>query len=274
VGVLFLVCRKVEDVVALSQRRTQLLGRLRHRKTREREGLVLVEGLRAVSEALAAGAETTFVVSSPRLTALDGGTTLLEVLASRGVEADLVDDKTMAGLADTENSQGVLLVCRQPAPDRGSVSAGSRTLVLDALQDPGNVGTLVRAATAFALDAVVVLDGSADPWGAKAVRSSAGTSFRLPILQMKCEEALSFFGEQSVPLLVADASGDRVTRWRSPSGWALVVGNEGAGPREALVSAATAVVSVPMPGPAESLNAGVAGSILLYALTQEDAGAQ
>lgn len=252
----------------LSQRRAQLLGRLRQRKTREREGLVLVEGIRAVEEALSAGAEATFAVTAPRLLSLAGGEELRDALARSGVETVETDDAGLAHLADTEHPQGVLLVCRQPDSDAAAVRSQARLLVLDALQDPGNVGTLIRAATAFALDGVVVLDGTADPWGAKAVRASAGMVFRVPLVQTTWDEALARFRGVGVPLLVADAKGADVTDVPREGGWALAVGNEGAGPRDELRHEAAAVVRIPMPGPAESLNAGVAGSILLYALTR------
>lgn len=252
----------------LSQRRLQLIGRLRYRKTREREGLVLVEGIRAVAEAVAAGAEAVFAVASPRLATLAGGEALLDALTRAGVETARTDDTELAHLADTEHPQGILLVCREPRARPDLVRPGAQLLVLDALQDPGNVGTLVRAATAFALDGVVVLDGTADPWGTKAVRASAGMVFRVPLLQVDWEDALAALRAAGLPLLVADAEGADVGAVPRGEGWALAVGNEGAGPRVAVRHGAAAVVRIPMPGPAESLNAGVAGSILLYALTR------
>lgn len=256
----------------LSQRRAQVVGRLRQRKTREREGLVLVEGLRAVAEALAAGARASFAVVSPRLSLLDGGNELLAALARDAVEVAEVDDAELTRLSDTEHPQGVLLVCRQPAGSDEAFVPGARLLVLDGIQDPGNVGTLVRAATAFAVDGVVALDGTADPWGAKAVRASAGMVFRRPLVQVAAGDALRRLGDAGIPVLVADASGVDVEGVDVPGGWALAVGNEGAGPRPDVRGAAFATVRIPMPGAAESLNAGVAGSILLYALTRERPG--
>ena len=255
--------------MGLSQRRRQILGRLRHRKTREREGLVLVEGVRAVREALAAGAVARFAVASPALDRLEEGRAARAALARAGVEVDAVDDREVAELADTGHPQGVLLVCAEPTAAADAVRAGGRYLVLDAVQDPGNVGTLMRTATAFDVDAVVVLDGTADPWGAKAVRASAGMVFHRPVLQRGGEDAVALLRAAGVPLLVADATGSDVAEAVPPGGWALVVANEGAGPREALRRAADRLVRVPMPGPAESLNAAVAGALLLYALTRE-----
>lgn len=255
--------------MSLSQRRTHLVGRLRHRKTREREGLVLVEGIRSVGEALKAGGEPQFAVVSPRLETLAWGTDLLSTLRSRMVEIERVGDTELESLADTERPQGVLVVFRQPDRGEAALVAEGRYLVLDAVQDPGNVGTLVRAATAFRLDGVVALDGTADPWGPKAVRSSAGMVFRTPVVQAGAEEAVGLLAGADVPVLVADASGTDVATLPPQKSWAIVVGNEGAGVRESLRAASRRAVRIPMPGPAESLNAGVAGAILLYALTRE-----
>lgn len=255
--------------MSLSQRRTQLLGRLRHRKTREREGLVLVEGVRSVLEVLKAGADPVFAVVSPRLETLAWGADLLATLHRVVEDVERLGDAELDALADTERPQGVLLVCRQRTWDAAGLEAGGRYLVLDAVQDPGNVGTLVRAATAFDLDGVIALDGTADPWGPKAVRSSAGMAFRVPVALAGAEEAVEALARSAVPLLVADASGVDVAEVSEPGSWAIAVGNEGAGTRETLRLGASRSVRIPMPGPAESLNAGVAGAILLYALTRE-----
>lgn len=257
------------EAVALSQRRRGILGRLLRRKTREREGLVLVEGVRAVGEALAAGAASRFAVTSPALDELEGGVAVRTALSRSGVEVDVVEDREFAGLSATERPQGVLLVCTQPAADAGVVRAGGRYLVLDAVQDPGNVGTLVRTATAFDLDAVLVLDGTADPWGPKAVRASAGMVFRRPLVQRDADSAVALLDGVGVRLLVADVAGRDIEEAATSDGWALVVANEGAGPRGALRDAAGERVRISMPGPAESLNAAVAGALLLYALTRE-----
>jgi TrmH family RNA methyltransferase len=254
--------------MALSQRRSQLLGRLRHRKTREREAQVLVEGVRAVGEALAAGAEVVFACVSPRLGGVAGGAALGEALRASGVEVAGLADDELSRQADTEHPQGVLLVCREPRHDLASLASGGRYLLLDALQDPGNVGTLIRAAVAFDLDAILALDGTADPWSPKAVRASAGMLFRLPVHGVGASRAVELAREGGVELLVAAADGTDVTRVRPSAGWALAVGNEGAGVRDELRAACARTVAIRMAASAESLNAGVAGAILLHALTR------
>lgn len=258
--------------MALSQRRRLLIGRLRRRKTRVREGAVLVEGVRAVGEALDGGADLRFAVHSPRLEGTEDGERLLARLTALGVDTQGVDDAELDELSDTEHGQGVLAVCAEPSFPEPVVHTDGRYLVLDAIQDPGNLGTLVRVARAFALDGVLALDGTVDPWGPKAVRASAGMVFYLPVLTLASSDALSALAAAGVPVLVADASGEDVCTVRGHRAWALVVGNEGAGPRPEVLSAGARAVRVEMPGGGESLNAAVAGAILLYALTDATPG--
>ena len=257
----------------LSQRRSLLVQRLRKRKTREREGLGLVEGVRAVREALCSGADVRFVVYSPRLTSTREGVDLTERLAAAGPPIVEVDDGELEALADTLHPQGVLAVCAEPRLDPGVVGDRRCYLVLDGVQDPGNVGTLVRAALAFGVDAVVALGGTADPWGAKAVRASVGMAFRIPVLTFAIDDLLAKLAEESVAVLVADPGGMDVAALPVPDRWALVMGNEGVGVSDHVRAACRHRVKIPMPGDAESLNVGVAGSVLLYALTRESSSA-
>lgn len=255
----------------LSQRRAKLLKRLHVNKLRAREDLVLVEGVRAVVEAMDAGASVAFFAVSPRLESTEAGRGLLTRLrggSAGGGDVVEVADAEMAELADTEHPQGVVAVADEPrAGIDAFVRAGARILVLDALQDPGNVGTLVRSAVAFSFDGVVALDGTTDPWGSKAVRAAAGTTFRIPTVRAKADETLDALRREGLPILAASAEGS--TGVDAPlGGFALVVGNEGAGVRREVREAADQTVAVAMTGPAESLNAGIAGSILMSQFTR------
>jgi TrmH family RNA methyltransferase len=128
------------------------------------------------------------------------------------------------------------------------------------------VGTLVRAAAAFGMEGVIALDGTVDPFNPKAVRAAAGALFRAPVVRMPWERAEAELRARG-PLLVADMAGRAVGGVRPSGSWTLVVGSEASGPRPAVRAAATDTVAIPMRGGVESLNAGIAGAILLYALT-------
>jgi TrmH family RNA methyltransferase len=186
-------------------------------------------------------------------------------------DVEEIVEEEMQELAGTETPQGILLVAEEPRPDVAPIwsDARARVVVLDGLQDPGNVGTLIRVAAAFDCSAVVALEGTSDPWSPKALRAAAGTTFRLPVLQ----EAWSVVRERldgwSGALLLADAGGKPVGSVTGSEPWALVLGAEGSGCRPDVRARADATVSVPMPGGVESLNVGVAGALLLYELTRD-----
>jgi TrmH family RNA methyltransferase len=252
----------------LSQRRAALVAKLRVHKSRAREGAVLVEGVRAVAEALDAGVDVRFAATSPRLETSDRGGVLARRLAPFDVTE--VEDGELTRFSDTEHHQGVLLVCDEPMASIDRIAPAGRYLVLDGVQDPGNAGTLVRAAVAFGLDAVICLDGTTDVWSAKSVRAAAGLTFRLPVARAPAAEVVERLRSQRIPILVADVRGEDVDASRFDHGFALVVGNEGGGVRGEIAESASAAVAVRMPGPAESLNVAMAGSILLHALTREN----
>lgn len=263
--------------MALSRRREALFRRLHDRRTRERDGLFLVEGVRGAEEALAGDAEIRAGLFSPDLEGTGAGRSVLARLRAAGVALDAVGREEMARAVCTETPQGVALACVEPRWSLDALASDTsrarpRILVLDAVQDPGNCGTLVRAAAAFGLDGVVALDGTVDPWNPKSVRAAAGGVFRTRLVREAWAGLAAWLDRRGLPLLAGEADGDDVERARPGPGWVLAVGNEGGGLRKEVRRRADHVVAIPMPGTAESLNVAVAGSILLYALTRPHGG--
>lgn len=255
--------------MALSETRRRLVARLHRRKTRQREGLVLVEGARAATEALSNGARPRFVLQLPEAPA-STSEDLADCLA--GVpDVQEVTPEEMRVLSGTETPQGLILVVEEPMADPGEVWANrdARIVLLDGVQDPGNVGTLVRVSAAFGCTALVALDGTADPWSPKAVRASAGTAFRIPLLRERWAETTRRLDGWSGQLFRADAGGRGVAGVSASTPWALALGGEGDGCRRELSERANATVSIPMPGGVDSLNVGIAGALLLYELTRD-----
>lgn len=258
-----------------SRAEQKLIRGLHRRKVREEEGLFLAEGVRVVEELLTSELPLRFAVVSPGLKTTERGRELVRALEARA-PIRRVDDRQLDALAGTETPQGVLAVAEIPRRelDQVEVRAASTVLVLDAVQDPGNFGTMIRTADALGVDLVAALPGTVDPWNPKSVRAAAGASFRLPIVASEWAPLLEWLRDGDFALYGADADGIDIEEVRLPSRRALVVGNEGVGLGEAVRATVDEVVAIPVEPHAESLNVAVAAGILLYLLTRRDRGAE
>jgi TrmH family RNA methyltransferase len=230
-------------------------------RARRERGEFLAEGVRVVRDALVAGARPRRVLVAPEiLTRVRGGADLLRELAPLGpIE---LGASAFGAIADAESPQGVVAVFPIETVSL-SAGLGPLLLVLDGLQDPGNLGTIVRSAVGSGVVETLVVRGGADPFGPKAVRAAAGALFRVRIARPSDEELVAALRGRR--LWLAEAEGgqryDRVD-WRQPS--ALAIGSEASGASAELRGLAGGRVSIPLRSGLESLNAGVAASILLF----------
>jgi TrmH family RNA methyltransferase len=192
----------------------------------------------------------------------------VRVLRDRRVEVAEVGPHEFASAAQTESPQGVLAIAEIPTLSLGQVPVGSpfRLLVLDAVQDPGNVGALLRTAAALGVDATAALPGTVDLWNAKVVRSAMGAHFRHPALSCGWAQIDALCAAHEVPIWAADAGGSPVGTRAAPPRLALVVGNEGNGISEPARQRADQLVGITIAADVESLNVAVATGILLYEL--------
>lgn len=175
----------------------------------------------------------------------------------------VVSNKMFESLSSTKTPQTIICVCKNK--DYGIESAGN-SLVLDNLQDPGNVGTLIRSAVAFGFNDIYVI-GGADPFSDKVVRSSAGTILKAHVHRVDYGGFELNKSKIADNFLVADMKGTNLNNFRLPKGRiSVIIGNEGNGVSEQMFALATAKISIPMMPAVESLNAGVAGSIIMQKL--------
>lgn len=246
----------------LSRSQRTLLRALGRRKGREEHGLFLVEGPRLLPELLRSPLRTVLVAHVPGALG-DGEESLLREASRAGAECVETTPDELADLADTETPQGILAVAL--VPDRGEeVLEEPSLLVFDAVQDPGNLGTLLRTAEALGVGGALSLPGTVDTWNPKVVRASAGSVFRLPVLSLERERATRALGRRGFRIWAADPDGIPVDRWEpAPARLALVLGNEGRGVSAAMLEAASRRVRVPVAGRVESLNVAVAGALLV-----------
>lgn len=243
----------------------------RDRKVREETGLAHMEGVRLVEEALAAGVEVCYLLHTPDLADRPRGAALLRAAADAGVPLHPVTPEALERAADTRAPQGVVGVFR-PRPWRLTDLGPGLVLVLDGLQDPGNLGTAIRSLEAMGGGGAVAA-GGVDPYNPKVVRGAMGSLFRLPVVKLAVGEALDGLRAAGRRIYLAEAGG-ALTPWSVDlsRGAAVVVGSEAAGPSPEARARAEGVISIPMAGPTESLNAGVAASLLAYeAMRQQGA---
>ncbi len=254
-----------EIITSRDNSHVKWLRSLRERRGRDSSDAFLVEGPRAVEQALASGAEPIaiawcedFLSSSDRVEALvrraPGGTRTLEM-----------GPRAFSSIADTVHTQGVVAAFPRFHWHLGALSPlGSLALVLDRVSDPGNVGTLLRSAAAVGADAVLLSRGSADPYNPKVVRASAGAIFAVRFAVLDWEEIAAAVGD--LPGRYAAVAGAERAYYEADltTGCAILIGNEAAGLSAEALALATEPLRIPMRSGVESLNAGVAGSLFLF----------
>jgi TrmH family RNA methyltransferase len=219
---------------------------------------IAVEGLHLTEEAVKSGLRlhTVFV--------RDGNEGLLEQLAIGNAEVLIVTEEVFDSATLTEHPQGIAALVEAPRFTVEAMFHGKPLVVIAAsLQDPGNLGTLVRSAEAFGATGMILLPGTVSLWNAKTLRASSGSAFRLPVVALTAEDAFAALREHGVRVFAAVArDGASEADLRGAS--ALLIGNEGSGLPDAWIAQADARVTIPLPGAVESLNAAIAGSVLLY----------
>lgn len=241
---------------------------LRRRKARERQALFVAEGVRSVEELLRSPLVVRGVLTAPQLADAPRGRALLDQITGSSIDHSAVKEAEFRSAAQTDSPQGVLAMAEIPARSLAGFSGISplRLLILDAIQDPGNVGTILRTAAALGVDATVALPGTVDLWNAKVVRAAMGAHFHSSAFHTTPDDLFAFLESESLPLWAAEAAGQSIEAMQPPSRLALAVGNEGSGLSSSVRERAAATVSVPITASVESLNVAVATAICLYQL--------
>ncbi len=231
-------------------------------------GLVAIEGETLLQEALRSGLPIKTIFLSERLDP--------PAWLPRGIELLYLTDEVFASVVDTQHPQGIAALLLPPTWEFEAALAARRSnapllLIAAAVQDPGNLGTLIRSAEAFAATAVLTTMGTVSEWNPKALRASAGSVFRVPVVQITSAQ-LTALKSRGIRILAAVAPNSEsphtspiaVATADLTGPCALMIGNEGAGLSADLLDLADERITIPTPGGIESLNAAVAGSLLLY----------
>ena len=234
-------------------------------------GLVGIEGPNLLAEAIRAGLRIAAVFVA------QGSERLLDAVALPSeTEILLLPPELLAGVMTTETPQAIAALVYPPDWHWEQLWESNEcfplVLVLAGLQDPGNLGTILRSAEAFGATGVVSLPGTVSEWNPKAVRASAGSLFRMPVVRHDPYECIRLLREAGLKIWVADPVGAQdAGNVDLASGVALIIGNEGNGVPRDIAARADGAITIPCPGPVESLNASVAASVLLYEASRQRA---
>ena len=222
------------------------------RREREQTGLFVADGTKLLQEAVRYYPGLDTVILS------DG----VEVQVPDHVKVIRVPEEVMASISPMETPQGALFLCR--LPEKRAFRPQSGMLLLDGIQDPGNIGTILRTADALDIP-VALLEGCADPYSHKVVRSSMGAVFRTPVVQTTWEEAKAACSQVGIPIAVTALSDKaRDLRTATLDRMAVVIGSEGRGVRQEVLAAADVELIIPMNPHCESLNAAIAAAIVMW----------
>lgn len=234
--------------------------KLDQRKEREKTQSYLIEGFHLVEEAIKSKADILeFLIQE------DIDTPLLE-------EVDIskhrfLSEEAAKAIQQTETSQGIFAVIKMPT-EKPITQVSAPYLFLDHVQDPGNVGTMIRTADAAGFEGVILGEGCADVYNDKTLRSAQGSHFHLAVFQEDLENMIHSFKKMNLPVY-GTALDPKANSYQEvdPTGpFALIMGNEGQGMSDTLLSQTTANLYIPLKGQAESLNVGVAAGILMFSL--------
>lgn len=231
-------------------------------------GLIFIEGLRLAEEACHSKLTVELCFTDHQAEGDARMSALLTRLEKGGVPVLTTTPDIIRTLSDTVQSQGIILIARRPLGEAVGLLKGESTLLLglDRLQDPGNVGTLIRTAEAAGVGGIVSLKGSADAFSPKVLRSSMGSAFRLPLLEnATAEDLYSLQSDQGIQMVAAAGDGEMDYTdydWQQPT--LLLLGNEGGGVDEQLMKQCNVRLRIPMHAGVESLNVAAAGAVMLF----------
>ncbi|UKS27287.1 RNA methyltransferase [Paenibacillus sp. HWE-109] len=260
------------QIMSVQNARVKEWAQLLERRGRDKQGKYLIEGYHLVEEALRAGAMVETIVYSLEKGAPAGWDDLDQ---ASSVEWVGVSPAVLEKCSDTQTPQGVLAIVARPQLGIDELLAGEHDLVvvLDGVQDPGNLGTIIRSADAVGANAVVLGRGTVDLYNPKTIRSTMGSMYHLPIVEADLGVLLPLARERGVRLVTTSLQAERScydTDLRQPT-W-LILGNEGKGVSPEVAAQSDVQVIIPMQGKAESLNVAMAATVLLFEASRQRLG--
>lgn len=258
-----------EIINSEQNQRIKFLKKLYRRKTRRQMGLLVLEGFRIIEEALKSQVVFDSIYMTPEFYENEEGKWVVAEFERRFATSNLilVRENILNSIADTRTPQGIIGVVQERKYELADVFAAKELLLLlDRIQDPGNMGTIIRTAVAAGAGGIIILKGSVDIYNLKVLRSTMGAIFKIPLIQeVELEDFLGLLKESEYKLVSTDLSAEQYyyqLDYREPL--ILAIGNEAAGLREELLLNSDYRIKIPLLGDIESLNAAIATGIILY----------
>ncbi len=252
--------------IQLSNEQAKRFVKLKQKKYRQKEGRYLIEGLRLVQAAIDAGQSLHALVLSESFYQDEKA---MRVAALGACPIYLASDKHWKQLSDTVHGQGIIAIAAMPVENTQPHSWADRILLLDRVQDPGNLGTILRTAEAFGFQDVLLAKGCADPFDGKTLRASMGGVFTLRLHPWSSDSLADLKAKGYQCVASALQNSEDLPAAKMSRRVALIIGNEANGVRENWLAEADLRVLIPMAGQVESLNAGIAAGILMYAVQEK-----
>lgn len=256
----------MKKIISKQNETIKRIKSLEKKKYREKYSEILLEGYRLIEDAL----ESNLIIKTVLYTeSIDRKKAILvEKLFEAGAEVIEADEEVFGYISDTVNSQGLLAIAEMPSSELKDIPVKPQGFIiyLDRMQDPGNLGTVIRTADAAGAECVAISAGSVDAYNTKVLRSAMGSVFHLPVMQnVSGKQFIGDLKRGGYRVIAADLKGAKLLGEIDYGKKAcLVIGNEGAGIRDEILDICDESVKIPIIGHAESLNAAVAAGILLY----------
>ncbi|HEY8227740.1 MAG TPA: RNA methyltransferase [Pyrinomonadaceae bacterium] len=261
----------------ITSRDNSLLRQFRAVREGKIENLIFVEGLRLCEEALRSGLSIDAVVYSEQLAEKEKAAGVVGEISSAAQRVGAVSEKLLESISYTKTPQGIVLLAQRPDSTKAVLNSVIRDspllIVMHRINNPVNVGAIIRTAEAAGASGAVATANTSDPFSPKSLRGAMGSAFRLPIWSGPTyEEAVRFCRERNIETVCADATGEKsFTELDWSTGRAVILGPESTGLSQSEIEAADVSVRIPMKGLVESLNVSVAAGILLYEAARQRA---
>lgn len=263
--------QKINIITSSSNKIIKDIKLLHKKKDRWKQKKFFIEGIRSVEQCIKSDGKIVHIVYSSELLSRDGENFLSDI-ENENYDFYKIPGKIFKEISDTDNPQGVLAVVEfNECELKSAYKENNFFIILDRVQDPGNLGTIIRTADAFGANGVIVTSGCVDVYNPKTIRATMGSIFQIPIVHIgDIIEVIDILKSKNINIISSSLDTDKYSYDIDfKSDCALVVGNEAKGISDEVIDASDKLVKIPMAGEAESLNAAIASGVLMYEVLRQ-----